>query len=87
MWERMREDDKSQRSRAFYNAAKYLDKCIEQLLHQTIGINDLEIILVDDASTDRGETKSLIQRYEQHFPETIIAVFLERNVRQGERGM
>ncbi|MCI8295813.1 MAG: glycosyltransferase family 2 protein [Lachnospiraceae bacterium] len=66
-----------------YNAAKYLEQCIEQLLRQTIGIDNLEIILVDDASTDGGETKSLIQRYERRFPETILAIFLEENRRQG----
>lgn len=66
-----------------YNAADYLDKCIGQLLHQTIGIDAIEIILVDDASTDDGRTKSVIRRYEQQFPETIMAVFLGENMRQG----
>lgn len=66
-----------------YNAARYLDKCITQLLHQTIGIEDIEIILVDDASTDGGETRALIEGYEKRFPDTIIAVFLEQNLRQG----
>lgn len=66
-----------------YNAAKYLDKCITQLLHQTIGIENIEIILVDDASTDGGETRALIEAYEKKFPNTIIAVFLEQNLRQG----
>ena len=37
-----------------YNAAEYLDQCLRQLLCQTIGIEDMEIILVDDASTDGG---------------------------------
>ncbi len=44
-----------------YNAAKYLGKCIDQLLHQTIGIDNIEIVLVDDASTDHGETKRILQ--------------------------
>ncbi len=66
-----------------FNAAKYLEQCIEQLLHQTIGIDNLEIILVDDASTDGGGTKSLIQKYERCYPETILAIFLEENRRQG----
>ena len=66
-----------------YNAAKYLDQCIGQLLSQTIGMDNMEIILVDDASTDNGETKKLIQRYEHGFPETILAVFLDENRRQG----
>ena len=66
-----------------YNAARYLNKCIDQLLCQTIGINNIEIILVDDASADEGETKKVIQGYEQRFSETITAVFLENNMRQG----
>ena len=47
-----------------YNAAKYLNKCVEQLLRQTIGIENMEIILVNDASTDDGETWGLITEYE-----------------------
>ncbi len=66
-----------------YNAAEYLDKCISQLLRQTIGVENIEIILVDDASSDQGKTKSLIQDYEQQFPETITAIFLNENMRQG----
>lgn len=66
-----------------YNAGIYLDKCLNQLLHQTIGMENMEIILVDDASADNGETRRKIIEYERHFPETIVAVFLERNLRQG----
>ncbi len=66
-----------------YNAAGYLDKCIEQLLNQTIGIDNIEIILVDDASTDGEETRNLIRKYEEQFPNTVLAVFLEENMRQG----
>ena len=66
-----------------YNAAKYLDKCVGYLLRQTIGLEDMEIILVDDASTDGGETRNCILGYEQLFPDTVIAVFLEQNLRQG----
>lgn len=35
-----------------YNTAQYLDKCIESLLAQTL--NNIEIILVDDASPDEA---------------------------------
>lgn len=45
-----------------YNAAVYLDKCMEYLLKQTIGIDNIEIILVDDASTDNGATWEIIIR-------------------------
>lgn len=66
-----------------YNAARYLDKCLDYLLHQTIGIENMEIILVNDASTDDGATWNLIVEYEQKFPDTIIAISLEKNLRQG----
>ena len=35
-----------------YNVEQYLEKCIESIVNQTY--NDLEIILVDDGSTDSG---------------------------------
>lgn len=66
-----------------YNAAEYLDKCIGYLLRQTIGIENMEIILVNDASTDDGATWDVIARYERQFPDTIMAVSLEQNMRQG----
>ena len=66
-----------------YNTAVYLEKCIVQLLQQTIGIDSIEIILVNDASTDEGATWNLIKEYEQRFPETILAVTLDQNMRQG----
>ncbi|MBO5474591.1 MAG: glycosyltransferase family 2 protein [Lachnospiraceae bacterium] len=66
-----------------YNAAEYLDKCITHLLNQTIGMENIEIILVNDASTDGGDTWGLITEYEQKFPDTILAISLEQNLRQG----
>lgn len=66
-----------------YNAASYLGKCIEHLVGQTIGIADIEVILVDDASTDHGATSEIIMKYEQEYQDTVIAVFLEENMRQG----
>lgn len=66
-----------------YNVAMYLDKCMESLIHQTIGIENIEIILVDDASVDNGATRALIMAYEQQFPDLIKAVLLPRNMRQG----
>lgn len=36
----------------FYNVEKYLGKCVNSLLSQDISINEYEIILVNDGSTD-----------------------------------
>ena len=35
-----------------YNVEKYLDECVQSLLNQTL--REIEIILVDDGSTDRS---------------------------------
>ena len=35
-----------------YNAEKYIDRCIQSLLSQTL--SDIEIIMVDDGSADRS---------------------------------
>ena len=66
-----------------YNVSDYLDRCMEHLLRQTIGIENIEIILVDDASTDNGATWEVIMKYEQQFSDVIIAIPLEQNLRQG----
>lgn len=66
-----------------YNAARYLKKCTEYLLCQTIGIENMEVILVDDASTDDGETWKVITEFEARYPDSILAVSLGQNMRQG----
>lgn len=35
-----------------YNVEKYLNKCVDSIIHQTF--TNLEIILVDDGSTDKS---------------------------------
>ncbi len=42
-----------------YNTSKYLNKCINSLLNQTL--EDIEIILINDGSTD--ESDSIIKKY------------------------
>ena len=66
-----------------YNASMYLHKCVDHLLTQTIGLENMEIILVDDASTDDGQTWEIIADYERQYPEAIIAISLPENLRQG----
>lgn len=66
-----------------YNVAEYLERCMDHILRQTIGLENIEIILVDDASTDEGATLNLIMEYEKRYPDAIIAIPLEQNMRQG----
>lgn len=44
-----------------YNAEKYLDKLIESLLCQNIGLNEYELLFIDDGSCDN--TLDLLKKY------------------------
>ena len=44
-----------------YNSEKYLKKCIDSIINQSIGFENIQLILVDDGSTDRS--KSIIDQY------------------------
>ena len=37
-----------------YNAEKFFDRCMESVINQTIGFNNVEVIIVDDCSTDNS---------------------------------
>lgn len=65
-----------------FNVSKYLDRCMESLVAQTIGVEKLEIILVDDASTD--DTWDIIRRWESIYPDNVIAVHCDINGRLGK---
>ncbi len=55
-----------------YNVENYIDRCMNSLISQTIGLDDLEIILVNDASTDG--TLSLLQEWEKEYPDNIMVI-------------
>ena len=64
-----------------HNVTKYIGYCLDSLINQTIGFENIEVILINDASTD-GTLGKLMQ-YEFKYPENIIIVPLEQNVKQG----
>lgn len=66
-----------------YNAAKWLPKCFLSLVQQTIGIANIELIFVDDASEDEGTTWGLLQEFETAYPESVLIIHLDENMRQG----
>lgn len=60
---------------AVYNVEDYIDEAMESLICQDIGFENIQIILVDDGSTDTsGE---ICDRYAQEYPENIIALHKE----------
>lgn len=64
-----------------YNVESYIDQCMESVVNQTYGIENLEIILVEDHSTDG--TLGKLQEWERKYPENIILIPLQKNVKQG----
>ncbi|MCR5503240.1 MAG: glycosyltransferase [Lachnospiraceae bacterium] len=64
-----------------YNVSRWIDRCMQSLADQTIGMENLEIIPVDDASTD--DTWQKILEWEKKYPESVMAVHCDINGRQG----
>lgn len=55
-----------------YNVEGYIEKCLETLINQTL--EDIEIILVNDGSTDNSEL--IAKRFFEKYPEKIV--YLEK---------
>jgi len=66
-----------------FNVAKYLPQCFLSLAQQTIGIDNMELIFINDASTDDGKTWGLLTEIEQGYPENVLIIDLPENRRQG----
>lgn len=64
-----------------HNVSDYIDRCMQTVVNQTIGIERLQIILINDASTDN--TLSKLLEWRNFFPDEITVVTYENNLRQG----
>lgn len=64
-----------------YNAEQYVDRCLNSVINQTIGLEHMEIVLINDASTDHSLEK--LMAWEQRFPNNIILITYDENLRQG----
>ena len=60
---------------AIYNTGRYLDDSIGSLLNQTIGFDKIQIILVNDGSTDNSEEICL--KYQKNYSNNIIYIKIE----------
>lgn len=64
-----------------YNVEKYIDRCFNSLLAQTIGFDKLEIIMIDDCSADC--TWDRLTAIEASYPESVIVIHCDENGHQG----
>lgn len=62
-----------------HNSQSYLKRCIESCIAQTI--DSFEVILIDDCSSD--DSPKIIAEYVSLYPNTIQAIYLKENMRQG----
>lgn len=60
-----------------YNVEKYVRRCIDSIINQTIDFDNIELILVDDSSADR--TLEILHEYEQLYSDNIIVIECEKN--------
>lgn len=59
-----------------YNVSPYIDEAFSSLLRQTIGFESLQVIFVDDCSTDNSGAK--IDQYAAEH-ENVLAIHMEKN--------
>lgn len=64
-----------------YNAENCIQNCFESLENQTIGIQNLEIIFVNDASTD--QTLLHLYKFQEKYPDNVMVIDCKQNGRQG----
>lgn len=64
-----------------YNTQEYLMRCFESIKEQSYGFENLEIIFVDDLSTDK--TWSIIKTLKEKYPDNIVTIKLEKKGHSG----
>lgn len=60
-----------------YNREDYIAECLDSIFSQTVPLSLIEIVCVDDCSTDN--TASIIEVYEKQYPDNILLVKCDTN--------
>ena len=60
---------------AVYNVEAFLPEAVESLVHQTIGFSRIQLILVDDGSTDKSG--AICDAYRKKYPENVVVIHKE----------
>lgn len=64
-----------------YNVGAYIERCFASLEGQTIGIDQLELIFIDDGSTD--DTYDKLLKIEKSYEEHVIVLHSDVNIKPG----
>ena len=65
-----------------HNVDKYLEKCIETIINQTIGFDNIQLIMVDDGSTDNSY--KIMKKYNKLYKNVNIYHFEEKSGSAGK---
>lgn len=60
-----------------YNVEKYINRCLDSIVSQTYGIDNFEIIILDDFSSDH--TLDYLKTFESKYPNNTILIPLNKN--------
>lgn len=60
---------------AVYNVERYLEEMVESIIAQTIGFDNIQLILVDDGSIDGSW--EICQHYAEKYPDNVMAIHKE----------
>lgn len=55
-----------------YNTAEYLPECLDSLVGQTIGLDSIQVVVVDDGSTDGSA--EVIKSYAEKYPDSFVCL-------------
>ncbi len=61
----------------FYNGEQFVQDCMEHVVNQTIGIENIEVVAMDDASTD--STLELLNVWKEKYPDNIKVIHKKVN--------
>ena len=61
-----------------YNGGEKLKYSINSIINQSIGLENIELIIVDDASDDKI-TQNILLKYKSKYPDNIKIIFLKEN--------
>lgn len=64
---------------AVYNVQDYIDEAMESIINQTIGFENIQVIMVDDCSID--DSASVCEKYKEQYPDNVI--FIRKNENTG----
>lgn len=60
-----------------YNTEEYLDECMESVINQSLGFDKIQVILVNDGSTDNSS--NMCEKYREKYPGNVVYISKENS--------